>query len=75
MMRQTTAKNLPRTVTVAGEREEERRIEGDAGATTTATNVKTLPQAIIVAGVETKRRNQREMERWHNPQSREGGSA
>ena len=48
-------------------------LKENTGAKTRETNVKTLPQATIVAGGgETKGENQHEMERWHNPQSREG---
>ena len=46
----------------------------NTGAKTRKTKDKTLPQATIVAeGGETRGENQHKMERWHNPQSREGG--
>ena len=46
----------------------------NTGAKTRETKVKPLPQATIVAGGgETERRKQNEMERWHDPESREGG--
>ena len=49
-------------------------LKENTGAKTRETKVKTLPQVTIVAGGgETKGENQHEMERWHNPQSREGG--
>ena len=49
-------------------------LKENAGAKTRETKVKTLPQATIVAGGgRTKGENQYEMERWHKPQSREGG--
>ena len=75
MARQTHVKALPRTVSVAGGGETEKsELKENTGAKTRETKVKTLPQATIVAGgSETKGENQHEMERWHNPQSREGG--
>ena len=52
----------------------EGELKDNTGAKTRKTKDKTLPQAIIVTGGgETKGGNQHEMERWHNPQSREGG--
>ena len=56
MIRQTTLKNLPRTASVAGGRDEASRLKGNAGALTRENNVKTLPLTTIVAGSETKRR-------------------
>ena len=51
IIRQPTVKNLPRTTSVAGGGETKKgELKENAGATTRATNVKTLPQAIIVAG-------------------------
>ena len=47
-------------------------LKENTGVKTRETKVKTLPQATIVAGGgETNGENQHEMERWHNPQSRE----
>ena len=48
-------------------------LEENTGAKTRETNIKTLPQATIVAEGRDKGENQHEMERWHSPQSREGG--
>ena len=48
-------------------------LKENTGAKTRKTKVKTLPQATIVAGGETRGENQHKMKRWHNPQSREGG--
>ena len=49
-------------------------LKENTGAKARKITVKTLPQATIVArGGETKGKNQHEMERRHNPQSREGG--
>ena len=45
----------------------------NTGAKTRETNIKTLPQATIVAGGRDKRRKPTRKELWHNPQSREGG--
>ena len=51
MARPTTVKTLPRIVSVTGWGETKKgELKENAGATTRATNVKTLPQAIIVAG-------------------------
>ena len=73
MIRQITVKNLVRTASVAGGgRDEERRSKEHAGATIRETNVKTLPQVTIVAGGQDGE-NQHETERWHDPQTREGG--
>ena len=50
-------------------RHETKKVElkENAGAPTRETNVKTLPQAIVVAvGARRKGENQHEMERWHN---------
>ena len=75
MARPNTVKTLPRIVSVAGGGETKKgELKENAGAKTRETKVKTLPQATIMAGGgETKGENQHEMERWHNPQSREGG--
>ena len=75
MARQTTVKTLPRTVSVAGGGETKKgELKENTGAKTRKTKVKTLPQATIVAGGgETQGENQHGIERWHNPQSREGG--
>ena len=49
-------------------------LKENTGAKTRETKIKSLPQATIVAGGgETERRKQNEMERWHDPESREGG--
>ena len=49
-------------------------VRDEQSAMARPTTVKTLPRIVSVAGGgETKGGNQREMERWHNPQSREGG--
>ena len=49
-------------------------LKENTGAKTRETNIKTLPQATIVAeGRDKKSENQHEVERWDNPQSREGG--
>ena len=49
--RQTTAKTLPRTVSVAGGGEmKKREVKENTGANTRETKVMTLPQATIVAG-------------------------
>ena len=77
MARPITVKTLPRIVSVAGGGETKKgELKENTSAKTRGTKVRTLPQATIVAGGdETKGENQHEMERWHNPQSREGGSA
>ena len=73
-MARQTVKILPRTVSVAGGRDEERRLEENTGAKTRETNIKTLPQATIVTGGRDKNaKTKHEMERRYNPQSREGG--
>ena len=76
MARPTAVKTLPRIVSVAGGGETEKgELKENTGVKTRETKVITLPQATIVAGEgETKGENQHEMERWHNPQSREGES-
>ena len=49
-------------------------LKGNTGAKTRESKVKTLLQATIVAGRGGRKgENQHEMERWHNPQSREVG--
>ena len=79
MARQTTVKNpLAYRQRGRGGRDEEKRIEGEhwrehKGNQNKNPPAETLPQATIVAGGETRGENQHEMERWHNPQSREGG--
>ena len=75
MARPTTVKTHPRIVGVAGGGETKKgELKENTGAKTRKTKVKTLPQATIVAGAgETKGETQHEMERWHNPQSREEG--
>ena len=50
MTRQTTVKTLPRTVSVAAGRDEERRIEGEHRREDKENQVKTPPLATIVAG-------------------------
>ena len=50
------------------------KLKENTGAKTRKTKVRTLLRIVSVAGGgETKGENQHEMERWHNPQSREGG--
>ena len=56
MIRQTTVNILPRTTSVAGGRDGERRLKENAGAVTRETNVKTLPRTASVVGGKTKRR-------------------
>ena len=75
MARPTTVKILPRIVSVAGGGETKKgELKENTGASTRGTKVKSLPQATIVAGGrETKGENQHDIERWHNPQSRQGG--
>ena len=74
MARQTTIKTLPRTVSVAGGGETKKsELKENTGAKTRETKVKTLSQATIVAGGARQKAKQHEMERWYNPQSREGG--
>ena len=54
----------------------EGELKDNTGAKTRKTKVKTHPQATIVAGGgETRGEHQHKMERWHNPQSREGEGA
>ena len=74
MARPTTVNTLPRIVGVAGGGETKKgELQENTCAKTRETKVKTLPQATIVAaGGETKG-EKHERERWHNPQSREGG--
>ena len=49
-------------------------LKENTGAKTREIKVRKLQLATIVAGGgETKGENQHETERWHNPQSREGG--
>ena len=75
MARPTTVKTLPRIVGVTGgARRRKGELKENTGAKTRKTKVKTLPQATIVpGGGETRGENEHKMERWHNPQSREGG--
>ena len=75
MVRPTTVKTLPPIVSVAeGGETKKGELKENTGAKTRETKAKTLPQATIVAwGVRQKGENQHEMERWHKPQSREGG--
>ena len=57
MTRQTTVKTLPRTASVAGGGETENgELKESTGAKTRETNIKTLAQATIEAGGETKSR-------------------
>ena len=73
MARQTTVKTLPRNASVArGSETKKGELKENAGAMTRETNVKTLPQVTIVAGGRDGE-NQHETERWHDPQTREGG--
>ena len=73
MIRQTTIKNLPRTASVAeGRRDKERRIEGERRRQGKPTS-KPSRRSPSWRGASRKGENQHEMERWHNPQSREGG--
>ena len=52
------------------------KLKENTGAKTRETNIKTLPQATIVAVErDTKGKTKHEMERWHNQQSREGGGS
>ena len=73
------SKTLSRTVSVAGGGETKKsELKENTGANTRGTKIKTLPQKPSRRlpswpGGETKGENQHEMERWHNPQSREGG--
>ena len=75
MMRQTTVKNLPRAAPAGGGKTKKCNLKENAGATTRETNVKT-PSAGRHRGRGSRRKgeNQHEMERWHNPQSREEGT-
>ena len=75
MIRQTTVKNPPANRHRGGGAETKKgELKENTGAKARETTVKTLPQATIVAGGgETKGENQHEVERRHNPQSREGG--
>ena len=73
-MARQTVKILPRTVSVAGGRDEERRLEENTGAKTRETNIKPLPQATVVAGGrDEKARIKHEMERRHNHSPARGG--
>ena len=74
MARPTTVKPLPRIVGVAGGRDEETRIEGEHRREDKGKQSK-KPSAGYHRGGrgEAKGENQHELERWHNPQSREGG--
>ena len=72
MARQTTVKTFPRTVSVAeGDETKKSELKDNTGAKTRETKVKPLPNITIVAGGARKGENLHEMERWHNPQSRE----
>ena len=75
MARPTTVKTLPCTVSVAGGGETKKsELKENTGAKTRETTVKTLLQANHRGGGdETKGENPHEMERWHNPQSRDRG--
>ena len=71
----TTFKTLPRTVSVAGGRDEERRIEEHAlrQGKPTSNPSRRLPSWRLD---ETKKaKTNTKMERWHNLQSREGGGS
>ena len=51
-------------------------LKENTGAKTRETKVKTLPQATIMAGGRDKKaKTKHEMERRHNPQTREGGGS
>ena len=57
-----------------GDEKKKGELKENTVANTTEIDVRKLPLATIVAGgCETKGENQHEMERWHNPQSREWG--
>ena len=74
MARPTTVKTLPRIVGVAGGRDEERQIEGEQRRVDKENQSHNPPAGYHRGGGgETKGENQHKMERWHNPQSREGG--
>ena len=74
MARPTTVKTLPRIVGVAGGRDEERRIEGEHRREDKENQSHNPPAGYRRGGGgETRGENQHEMERWHSPQSREGG--
>ena len=75
VIRQTTVKKTPANRHRGGGAETKKgELKENTGAKARETTVKTLPQATIVAGGgETKGENQHEVERRHNPQSREGG--
>ena len=76
MARQTTVKTLPCTVSVAGGgRDEEKRIEGEHRREDKGNEIQNPPAGYHRGGGgETKGENKHEMERWHNPQSGEGGT-
>ena len=71
--RRTTVVTLPRMVGVAGGRDEEGRIEGEHRREDKENQSQNPPAGYHRGGGETKGENQHEMERWHNPWSREGG--
>ena len=75
MARPTTVKTLPVwSAWRVGDEKKKGELKENTVANTTEIDVRKLPLATIVAGgCETKGENQHEMERWHNPQSREGG--
>ena len=59
-----------------GGRDEERRIEGERKGDHKGNQSQNLRASYHRGGVGgTKDENQHEMERWHNPESREGGGA
>ena len=73
MARQTTVETLPRTVSVAGGRDEERRIEGEHRLIQGKPTSNPPAGYHRGGGARQKGENQHELERWHNPESREGG--
>ena len=73
MARPTTVKTLPRIVGVAGGVDEGRRIEGQHRREDKENQSQNPPTGYHRGGGgETIGETQHEMERWHNPQSREG---
>ena len=73
MARQTTVKIVPRTVSVAGGRDEKKRAEREHRREDKGNQNQKPPAGYHRGGGgETKGENQHGMERWHNPQSREG---